>query len=163
MLSHVGWGLGLWDYLAILFYAVIFVLPGILFVLSLHKLFERMSECSRAMEPNMVWLLLIPVFNLGWFIHTVGKLRKSLYLEFLARGWDEGRDYGYRMGVAAGVLAICLVVLGWVPFVGWLLGVATLVCWGLYWIRMASYSSRMRDAGAVSEHPVSPPPFMGES
>jgi hypothetical protein len=160
---HFGWGLDLWYLLTAVFYVVIFVLPGILFLFTLRGLLTSISERNRAISPNTVWLHLVPGFNLGWFIYTVVKIRGSLREEFRCRDWSAGGDSSFGMGLATGILFICLAALAWVPFVGWLIGAATVVCGGLYWIRIAVFRRLLAEAGPLRLHPISPPPFMGQA
>jgi|WetSurMetagenome_2_1015567.scaffolds.fasta_scaffold35908_2 hypothetical protein len=161
-MGALGWDLGLWDLLAALFYALIIGLPGVFFLLTLRGLLAALSEQSGRLAPNTVWLHLIPGFNLGWFIYTVVRLRDSIQREFFMRGWEGDRRSTYRMGIAAGILLICLVALGWAPFVNFLTGLALVVCGGLYWVRVAVLRRQLEEAGPLRLHPISPPPFMSE-
>ncbi len=158
----LAWGLDLWDLLTALFYVAILVVPGLAFLLTLRGLLRAVAEPNRLLRPSSVWLHLIPGFNLGWFIYTVVKIRDSLRREFLARGWEGDGGAGYRMGLAAGILLICVVALGWVPLVNWLLGLALVVCGGLYWVRVRVLTRLLEEAGAARLHPISPPPFVGQ-
>jgi hypothetical protein len=159
-MGSAGWSLGLWDLLTALFYVVILVVPGVLFLVTLRALFVTIDGHARQMAPNLVWLNLIPGFNLGWFIYTVVKVRASLNKEYFIRGWAVDQDFGYRMGLTAGILLICLIALGWVPLINWVLGLVTLVCGGLYWIRIAILKRQLVETGPVQLHPISPPPFL---
>ena len=60
----------------------------ILFLLTLSKALRRCAPENRTMEPGMVWLYLIPIFNLYWQFVTVNRVSESLKNEFYARGID---------------------------------------------------------------------------
>ena len=63
---------------------VICLIPMVFFLIHLQKLLNKCSVNNRAMEPGMVWLNLIPLFNLGWVFYTVFKVTESLKTEFKA-------------------------------------------------------------------------------
>ena len=56
----------------------IFLLPWFFFLLNLQTTLNRVSDRNRAMPAGHVWLNFIPIFNLGWFIYTVTKVRDSV-------------------------------------------------------------------------------------
>lgn len=137
-----GWG-GLWSFFWVIFVIAIFVIPWLFFLLNLRSLLERVSPQNRAMSPDMVWLNFIPVFNFGWFIYTVAKVRDSVRAEYQSRYWAREGDYGYNVGLAAGILGICSAVFGWIPVLGWGVSVAALVAWIIYWLKTADLKSRL--------------------
>jgi hypothetical protein len=114
-----------------------------------------------------VWLNFIPVFCLGWFIYTVIKVRDSVRAEYGARGWPAEGDFGYNVGIAAGVLWIAAFLFWWIPFIGWLLGIGWLVCWILYWLKTSDLKKRLDEGtawrGTAPSQPYSAPgqPYSG--
>lgn len=133
-----GWTWGGWAWLtgiAVVIFVGLFILPWFFFLLNLQGLLGRIDPYNRAMSPGYVWLNFIPVFNLGWFLYTVVKIKDSVENEYRSRGWYDTRDRAYNLGLATGILAVVNVVLGWLPVIGWASGVAQLVCWILYWLR----------------------------
>jgi len=121
-----GWGWAV-AILAIILLGIL-VLPWFFFLLNLQTTLNRVSDRNRAMPAGHVWLNFIPVFNLGWFIYTVMKVRDSVRAEYQSRGWAAEGDFGYNVGLAAGILAIVSFFLGLVPVLGWGLAIAELVC-----------------------------------
>ena len=119
------------------------VLVEFFFLRNLRDLLNRVSDRNRAMPSGHVWLNFIPLFGLGWFIYTVVKVRDSLSAEYRTRGWASEGDFGYGVGLAAGVLSVVAWVLGWLPVVafGAVVGIGYLVCWIIYWVR----TSRLKD------------------
>ena len=119
--------------------AAIFLLPTIFFLLTLHKTLSRCEPGSRTMVPGQVWLCLVPVFNLIWTFFVVNALSDSLHREFTRRGMAEEPQPGRSLGMALAILAVISVV----PILGFVTGVAALVCWILYWIKIAGYSEKI--------------------
>ncbi|MBN9117666.1 MAG: hypothetical protein J0I06_00595 [Planctomycetes bacterium] len=122
---------------------VISLIIGIFFLLTLSKALTRCSPRSRTMEPGQVWLNLIPLFNLVWQFITVNRIAESLENEYYDRGWGRGgEDYGRSVGTTYCVMNL----LSWVPYCGGLFGLVGLVCFILYWVKIAGYSGRLATA-----------------
>jgi hypothetical protein len=113
----------------------------IFYLLTLYKCFSRISPRNRRMEPGMVWLNLIPCFNLIWIFFTTTKLADSLRDEFDDRRLHGDGDYGRTLGIVYPILAIS----GAVPYLGAVLSLASLVCWIIYWVKIAGYSQQLGD------------------
>jgi hypothetical protein len=78
------------------------ILIGILcfFCATLSKALSRCRRRNRTMEPGLVWLNLIPLFNiLGWSWYTAIQVGDSLKREFRERDLDDGGDYGKMLGI----------------------------------------------------------------
>ena len=146
------------SFLWVMFVLAVLVTPWVFFLMTLRGLLEKVSPPNRAMPPEHVWLNFIPVFNLGWFIYTVAKVRDSVRAEYDSRGWPLEGDFGYNVGLAAGIVGICSVVLGWVPVIDFGVGVAALICWILYWLKIADLRNRL-SFGDQWHGTVSPPPY----
>ena len=67
-------GLGMMG-IAFIVFAVLLV-PMIFYLLTLQKALNRCSPECRAMNPGMVWLMLIPLFNVVWQFFIVINLAK---------------------------------------------------------------------------------------
>ena len=119
--------------------AAIFLLPTIFFLLTLHKALSRCDPSSRTMVPGQVWLNLIPIFNLIWPFFVVNAISESLHREFTRRGMVEEPQPGRSLGMALAILAVISVV----PILGFVTGIGALVCWILYWIKIAGYSEKI--------------------
>ncbi len=135
-----------WTWLAAVGVIVLFgafLLPWFFFLLNLQGLLERVSPANRKMSPGLVWLNFIPVFQLGWFVYTVIKVRDSVSAEFQSRGWLPDGDLGYNVGLTAGILWIAAVFIGWIPFIGWVLPLAGVVCWIIYWLKISDLKHRL--------------------
>jgi hypothetical protein len=91
------------------------------------------------MEPAMTWLLLVPCFSLIWHFFVVINLSKSLAAEFQRRGLSEDPEPGKTLGLIMCILACCSPI----PLLGIACGLGYLVCWILYWVKIAGYSKKI--------------------
>jgi len=130
-------GLGILT-LMLIGFAVLLV-PAIFYLLTLQKALNRCSPENRAMNPPMVWLMLIPLFNIVWHFLVVLNLAKSLGAEFQKRGMSEDPKPGQTIGLVMCILACC----GIIPILGVLCSLVAFVCWILYWLKIAGYSGKL--------------------
>ena len=120
----------------LLFFTIVVLAIAILFILNLQKTLAACSQENRAMEPGLVWLTLIPLFNLFWMIWTVIKIRDSLQKEYEARSLDTTEVTNtYNIGLTYGVLAASGIITQFIPFIGILASIATLVFFIMYWVK----------------------------
>lgn len=113
----------------------------VLYLLTLFGTLQAVAPQNRRMEPGLVFLMLIPLFNLFWNFWVVIKLRDSLQAEFTARSL-QGDGFGYGVGLAMSILYIC----GIIPLLGLLALLAALICWIIYWVKMAGYKRQLKAA-----------------
>jgi hypothetical protein len=114
----------------VLVVSAIMLVPLIFYCLTLQKALNRCSPENQAMNPGMVWLMFIPVFNVVWHFLIVLNMAKSLGAEFRKRGIAEDPNPGQTLG-----LVMCVAAL--------ICGPVGLVCWIMYWVKIADYSSRL--------------------
>ena len=125
---------------------LIFLIPAILFLLTLQKALTRVASERRTMNPPMVWLGLIPFFNIVWNFIMVLALSKSLDAELTARNIPHEKEPGKTIGLVwAGLSAACLV-----PGLGFLLGIPVLIMWIIYWVKISGFSGMIADPGAAN-------------
>jgi hypothetical protein len=115
--------------IALIVFAIL-LLPAIFYMGTLQKALNRCSPECRAMKPGMVWLLLIPLFNIVWQFIVVLNMAKSLAAEFQKRGMAEDPNPGQTLG-----LVMCIGNL--------LCGPVGLICWIIYWVKIAGCSSKL--------------------
>ena len=116
----------------------------ILFLLNLHQTLSEVSEHNRQIQPGRAWLLLIPLFSIGYAFYFLPKLSESLRLEFLERENPQTGDYGIGIGrgyAIMGALGLVNRVLG--PL-GSLISIAGLVLMIVLWVKMAQYKNILR-------------------
>jgi hypothetical protein len=127
--NHPFWaGFGILAAVLIIF--AIMIVPTIFYLLTLQKALNRCSPENRAMNPAMVWLMLIPLFNLVWQFIVVLNMAKSLGAEFAKRGIPAEPDPGQTLG-----LIMCVSSL--------LCGPIYLVFWIIYWVKVAGFSDKL--------------------
>ncbi len=120
----------------------------VFFILTLQKALNRCSIENRAMSPGLLWLLLIPLFNLVWNFYVVINLSESLHKEFQKRGILAEPYPGKSIGMAFSILSACSLI----PLINMFTGIASLVCWIIYWMKIAGYSKQL--AGEVALQPA---------
>jgi hypothetical protein len=130
----------------LLIFCAVLVVPMIFYLLTLQKALERCAPPNRAMTPGLVWLSLIPLFNLIWNFFIVLALAKSLGNEFRSRGMQAEAEPGQSIGLAYAILFCCAIV----PFLGILAAFAGIVMWIVYWVKIADYSRRLALGAPVS-------------
>lgn len=115
------------------------IIPTIFHLFTLQTALSRCSAESRTLPPGLVWLGLIPLFNLIWSFVLVISIAKSLGNEFRRRGIVESSSPGVAVGLAMSICAISFAD----PFLGIWGAVAGYVLWVVYWVMIARYSSRI--------------------
>jgi hypothetical protein len=119
---------------------LVFLTVYILYLLTLSRALEQCSRKNRTMEPGMVWLNLVPCLNLVWQFMTVNAVAESLGNEFYSRRMDRrGEDYGKGLGIATCALHLA----GAIPYLGALFTLPWLVCFILYWVKIAGFSKQL--------------------
>ena len=113
------------------------LLPGIFYLLTLQRALQRCAPDARTLTPGLVWLLLVPVFALVWHFIVVKEVSKSLHNEFARRNTpniepEPGKGIGLAMCI---LLATTLI-----PLLGIFSGLAGIVCWIIYWVKISGYS-----------------------
>ncbi|MGH8372186.1 MAG: hypothetical protein ACRETO_05590 [Gammaproteobacteria bacterium] len=130
-----GWAIGFW---------IIGLVIAILYLITLFNVLNAVAPANRKLEPGLVFLLLIPLFNLVWNFIVIGKLRDSLQAEYTARDL-QGDGFGYGVGLAMCILVAC----GIIPILNLLTGIPALICWIIFWVKMAGYRKTLAAAAAA--------------
>lgn len=124
---------------------------GVFYCLTLSKALNQVSERNRLMQPGLVWLLLIPCIGFVWHFFIAIWVPDSLKKEFKSRGMNDGSDYGKLMGLLASGSGIAANVVGVIPFIGGplggVIGLAGLVLFIIFWVKIAGYSSELAKKG----------------
>jgi hypothetical protein len=84
------------------FYGIIFAVSlgfAIFILILLSGLLKAVPQQYRQMEPGMVWLMLIPCFNLIWVFFVFVRIPKSYQNYFRARGEYNVGDCGESIGL----------------------------------------------------------------
>lgn len=117
------------------------LIPMIFYLLTLQNTLKEVSPENQKMPPSNVWLVLIPLFGLVWNFIIVNRMADSLAAEFAKRNIpvDEERP-GYSIGLTYSILFCCSII----PVLGGLASLAGLVCWIIYWVKIAGYKTTLQ-------------------
>ena len=89
------------------------------------------------MDGGLVWLLLIPLFNIGWLFYVIIKLRDSLKAEFNLREIEsDDPEFGFSIGLAYAITTACSII----PIFGMFCSFAAFILWIVYWVKTNKYS-----------------------
>ena len=113
---------------------------AIFYILTLSRALKKCSPASRTMDPSLLWLLLIPLFNLIWNFFVVLAMGRSLGNEFRLRNIPHTEpEPGKTIGIAMAVCGACSII----PLVNILTGIVYLVLWIVYWIKISGFSQML--------------------
>jgi hypothetical protein len=119
-------------FVAMLFLWLLPVVPLVFYLLDARRALRACAPERRRMEPDLVWMQLVPLFGLVWQFFVVLAVSGSLGAELRHRGIAAEPDPGQPYGLAMCALSAC----GVIPFVGLVTLPASLVCMVLYWVRV---------------------------
>jgi hypothetical protein len=126
--------------LIILLAVCIGLLPKIFYLITLQKTMNAIRPEFRKMPPGQVWLELIPLFGMVWQFFNVINVSDSLKKEFDARGIPTAEERpAYPIGLTFCILFCCSVV----PILGGLAAIGGLVCWIIFWVKIANYKAQL--------------------
>lgn len=129
---------------ALVFMAVFILLtifPVIFYLLTLQGTLREISRENRRMQPEQVWLSLIPIFGIVWQYFIVSRVADSLYLEFRKRNiYVPEQKPGYNFGIAYCILISVSII----PMIGLLSVIGAAVCWVIYWVKISDYRNLLR-------------------
>lgn len=124
----------------LLFILIISLIPTLFYLRSLLTAFRRCAPENRTQNPEEVWLLLVPFFNIAWHFVTVRRLAESQTKEFEQRGLQPNDLSSTKtIGIVMCALTLCTII----PFLGLLAAPAGFICWILYWIKVSGNSSML--------------------
>src|SRR5882672_5369822 len=126
-----------WHLMVLFVVAGIMMLPAILYILTLQKALNKCAPGSRTLDPTMIWLLIVPFVNIIFNFFVVLGMAKTFGNEFRRRGKPVADPTpGQTIGLAMCICIVCSVI----PILGILAGVAGLILWIMYWIKISEYS-----------------------
>ena len=126
------------------------LLMTIFFLITMQRTMESVSPDLREMEPQLAWLMLIPLFSYVWRIILILRLADSLEEEFRRRKIEimEARP-GVGLGLTWAFLTAASFLISFldVPAVFYILFLSGLTCWILYWVKIVSYRNLLLQSG----------------
>ena len=135
MYDYYGYSIGF-----SLFFLVLFLIPGIFFLLTLQNTLKAISDENRRMPPANVWLLFIPLFNIVWQFIVVDKIAQSIAAECARLNLPVKEDKPtYGIGLAWNICN-CISI---IPIVG---GLAALITFIIYWVKVAEYKKLIKSS-----------------
>jgi hypothetical protein len=110
---------------------------------------KAIPEEHRKQQPNMVWLMMIPLFNIVWQFFVYPKIAESYKSYFDSIGRTDVGDCGKNLA-----LVLCILVcLGVVPYLNICTGIAALVLFILVLVKFGTLK------GQIQNPPTSLPPM----
>jgi hypothetical protein len=128
--------------LVVLLVVGLMLVSAIFYLRTLQRALERCSSESRTLSPGKVWFLLVPFVNLILQFLVVINIAKSLHNEFTRRNLPTTPAPGRTVGLTMCILTLVNVV----PFVWPVASAVALVCWCVYWVKIANYSRMLETA-----------------
>ena len=125
----------------------------IFFLLEQQNILKAIQPENRLMRPGEVWLQLIPIFNYVWQFIVVIRISDSIQREFAS--WENDNLVGlpdvqvadvldrrptYEIGLAFCILNCCQ----FIPVVGVFTGLAGVICWIIYWVKLVEFRRRIQ-------------------
>lgn len=132
-------------------FLIVAIIIAVFYLLTLQKALSRVAPWNRLMEPGLVWLSLIPLFNLIWSFFIATRIPDSLRNEFRHRRLDDGSDYGKGIGLANAIIGVLSFALNMVSrlsrqpvvIITAPLGLISLILFIIFWVRIAGYSKKL--------------------
>jgi len=139
-----------WHLMVLLIVACFFLLPAIFYILTLTCTLNKCSSTSKALEPGMLWLLLVPFVNLVWHFFVVLGMAKSLNNEFRLRNLPLADPTpGQSIGLPMCICGACSII----PILGVVASLVFLVLWIVYWAKIAEFSRLLDQASMANTTP----------
>jgi len=134
----------------------IFLIPYIFFIRTQYSTLEAIQPENRFMKPFEVWLQLIPVFGLLWQFVVVGRIADSIqrqYQEhkessFLGIGTGDLQEMiQERVTYTTGFSYSVLLILSFIPVIGFIIGIPMLILWITYWRQLIKHRDNILESG----------------
>jgi hypothetical protein len=128
-----------------LFLAVLAV--GIVYIAFLSQTLGKCAPSSRTMQPGLVWLLLVPLFNIVWNFLVVIAIAKSLSNELRLRNIHvNDAEPGKAVGIAMCICGACEII----PIVNLILIIPHMILWIIYWVKIAGFCGVLDRSAAAT-------------
>jgi hypothetical protein len=108
-------------------------------------LYKAVPAQFRQMDPGLVWLMLIPLFNLVWNFFVFPKLSESYERALQAQGNSSAGNCNAGLALALPITWACVLV----PCIGMVAGLAALVILIIYLVKMFDLKTRLASGPAA--------------
>lgn len=125
---------------AIILFTCIITLPLVFYLYAIHETIKLVQKKHRTLAPWQVWLGLIPFLNLIWQYLIVANLMDSLSAEFRFRK----AKYPLKKMKQFGTAYCILIFFSIIPSIGFFLGLAGLVCFIIFWMKVVDVKKRLK-------------------
>lgn len=119
----------------------------VLILYFLRSFLLALPEQYRKMQPNMVWLGLIPCFDMIWNFMMTANISQSYQAYYYERGRYEFKDCGATLGLWYSSCTLTTALLAWIPCVGicfaGTFGPASLILLILYFVKLSEMKNQL--------------------
>jgi hypothetical protein len=130
--------------IAVVFLVIEAIWAGICYMLYISL--QAVPPEHRKMSPGQIWLLLIPLFNLGWNFVVFQRIPESYQSFFYSRGRTDVGDGGKQIGLWYAICAVC----GIVPCLNYIAGPAALVLLIIFLVKVMSLRGQAPQVAAMA-------------
>lgn len=124
---------------------------SVVICLLLYNAQKAVPQQHRKLEPGLIWLLLIPLFNLVWNFFVFLRISESYKSYFQSIGREDVGDAGRGIGLAYAICAACTLI----PCLGLFAAVGALVLLIVYLVKI--YGLKPQISASASGFPATPP------
>ncbi len=121
-------------------FLLLFLVPAVLYLITLQRTLQVISSENRRMPPGQVWLLLIPLFNLVWQFVVVNKLSHSIRLECIRLNIPTKQE---KPTFDLGNIQSILLIIGFMPVIGIFFTFCAFICWIIYWVQVTGWRKKI--------------------
>lgn len=141
--------------LGILFFTVVIMVAiSILICLLIYLPYKEVPAEHQKMAPGLVFLLLIPFFNIIWNFIVFMRIPESFQSYFAAQGRTDVGDCGRQIGLWYAICGVAAIV----PCVNYVAGPAALVLFIIFLVKIWGLKGQIGIAPAMGSSPGAPPP-----
>lgn len=138
------------EFIIVFIALAILLVPAIFYLITLQNTLKAISPENRKMEPGMVWLLLIPLFNIIWNFIVVNRMADSIQAELHKKGINVTERPAYNVGIAMCIIS-CVT---WIPLLGSLASIGGLICWIIYWVKISEFKRKIESLPDVQDDSI---------
>lgn len=124
--------------------AIPLLIAVIFYFITLQKTMNKLSPANKPFEGALIWLALIPVIGGIWHLVYICMLSSAIQKDYQAAGQQNDGALPLAIGTA-----VCTIA-SFIPLIGVLAGIACLVLWIMYWLRMNAYNKALPVGGLVA-------------
>ncbi|MCH2225670.1 MAG: hypothetical protein MK066_12940 [Crocinitomicaceae bacterium] len=114
------------------------------YILNIKNTLEQIRPSNRSVEPSNAWLLIIPLFQIIYQFIIYPKLSESIQRECESRNINKQGDYAKNLGVALSILSLNGIVKYFMPGLGSLMGLGSLVVFIIFWVKIYNFKDLFR-------------------